>query len=194
MAKKNTTKTKGEKKMSMTPNFVINPGDARLLRGTNRKAKDAVPAQAAVKEAKDKDGNVTTKGRPAVPAKPAVKQSYRMVIGCNTEEIAKELVARMADQGFAEENDGQVIKEKDGQFTTVYVAETDKIIRAAFKKAKSKDGYNAPGLKVIADKKKADAKAKREAENAKKPKPVEKKKAPAKKKKEAKDEDAWPEA
>ncbi len=179
-------------KNTMTPNFVINPGDARLLRGTDRKAKAAVPAQAAVKEVKDKDGNITTKAKAAVPAQAATKASYRMVIGCNTEEIAKELVARMADQGIEEVHDGQVIKEKDGQFTTVYVAETDKIIRAAFKKAKSKDGYNAPGLKKIADEKKAEEKAKKADEkDAKAKKAPAKKKAPSNKKD---DEDAWPEA
>lgn len=213
--KNNNPKEKENKSMDkpkMTPNFIINSGDARLLRGTLRKAKDATPAVAAVAEKKDKDGNITQKAVAAVAAKPAVAQSYKMIIGCNTEEIAKELIARMADQGLAEANNGQVIKDGD-QFTTCYVAESDKIIRAAFKKSKSKDGYNAAGLKIITDQKKAEEKAKKEAEakakkeeEAKAKKKVEEgaKKAAAdsKKKDETKgktkdatsDEDGWPEA
>jgi len=188
----------------MKKNFVIKMNDAKLKMGSLKKAKDAQPevkevkavkgvkaqpAVKAVKEVKDDDGKVITeavkaqpavkevkavkgvKGKPAVPAQPQEQTVYLI---SKDKEILGEVMARMADQGFTPELDGQML-EVDGLFRLTYKAITDRVIRDAFKVCKAKDGYNADGLAIIEAEKKKEAKAKKEAE------------AKAKKEQEAKD-------
>lgn len=209
----NITVTKNEES-KMKENFVIGSRDARLAIGSLKKAKSAeeatqpTPGVKAVAEVKDDDGVVTQEavdkvkaiaGSPATPATLAVQKVF--LIG-NTDEIMDEVQARMTDQGFEPENDGQREYVQDCPRLT-YTAENDKIIRAAFKKCKSKDGYNAPGLKIIADAKKVEDKkeadAKKEAAKETKeatPEKKETKKKVSKKKKEAEpkkeETDGWP--
>lgn len=195
----------GGKKMEMKENFVIGTRDARLAIGSLKKATEAVEAVEAVKgvkEKKDKDGNVTQEAVTAVkavPAKPATKAVQTVFLIATSEEIANEIIARMADQGFTDANEGQAEVLENGEFRLRYTAGTDKPIRAAFKKCKAKDAYNAPGLALLkeeAKKKAAEEKAKKEAKkepkgNKKSGKTEEKKEAPAG---DASDEagDEWP--
>lgn len=163
----------------MTPNFVIKTTDARLSIGSLKKAKSAteavqpIPAVKAVAEIKDEAGNITqasvvgvsaVAGKAATPATPACQKVYLIA---NTDIIMDEVVARMADQGFAPL---EVQREYvDGDKPRLcFTAETAAPIRAAFKAVKAKDGYNAPGLKIEADEKKAAAKLKADEEKAKK--------------------------
>lgn len=176
---------KGEEKMNdvieettavevlpMTENFVVGSRDAKLQMGTLRKAKPAVEAVEgvpAVKEKKDDDGNIIQEAKPAVKAvaaKPAQPQEQEVHLDSVSEEVMREVRARMADQGFADKYEGQIIM-AGAHFRLTYTAEDAKIIRAAFKNVKAKDRYNAPGLKILADQKKAEEAAKKAEEKAK---------------------------
>lgn len=178
---------KMEGKKTMLKNFVIGSRDAGLVIGSLAKAKEAKPAVkevkgvkeviaiAAVPEKKDpKTGKVIqkkvkavkgvkgVKAAPAIPAQPAFPEGRTVILKCKTEGIAQEIIARMADQGYV--NAGEVKHIEPGTFDLTYKAESDKPIRAAFKKCKSKDGYNQPGLDALAGSKKAEAKVKKDAE------------------------------
>lgn len=175
-----------EKKMTelkMVENMVVGARDAKLSIGSLKKAKPAVEAVAEVKgvkgvEAKpavkaDKEKGIkaqkavkavaevkAVKAVEAAPAKPSVQQVH---LDSVSKEVRDEVRARMANQGFTDKFDGQDI-EHNGLFRLTYEAETDKPIRAAFKACKAKKGYNAAGLKIQEDAKKAEAKAKKEQE------------------------------
>ncbi len=195
--------TKNEEKENMAKlkkGFVVGARDARLQMGNLRKAKEAVPAVKAVKavpEKKDKDGNITQEAVAAVkavPAKKAQPQVQQVHLDCVSEEVMHEVRARMADQGFEDKFDGQVIM-SGNRFRLTFEAETAQPIRAAFKAVKAADGYNKEGMDKIKEQKKADAKAKKEAEKAEKEKAEKDKKAEKKEKfSEPKDEgdDGWP--
>lgn len=181
---------KMEGKKTMLKNFVIGSRDAGLVIGSLAKAKEAKPAVKAVKEIKEviaiaavpekkdpKTGKVIqkkvkavkgvkgVKAAPAIPAQPATPEVRTVILKCRTEGIAQEVIARMADQGY--EMEGEVKYIGPGTFDLTYKAESDKPIRAAFKKCKSKDGYNKPGLAALAAAKKAEVKAKKVVEDAK---------------------------
>lgn len=200
-------------KLEMTEGFVVGARDAKLSIGSLKKAKPAQEAVEAVKgvkgveaveavKANKKEGIEAVKAVKAVeevkavkaveaaPAKLPVQQVH---LDSNSEEIMREVRARMADQGFADKFEGQII-EHNGMFRLTFEAETDKPIRAAFKACKAKTGYNEAGLKTLADAAKADAKAKKEAE--KKAADAEEKDAPKDEPKtkdeEPKEEGEWP--
>lgn len=178
---------KMEGKKKMIENFVIGSRDATLTIGSLSKAKEAKPAIKAVKAVKEiiaiapvpekkdpKTGKVIQKkvkeikgikgveASPAIPAQPAKPEIRTVVLKCRTEEVAQEIIARMADQGH--ELVGEMKHIDPGTFDLTYKAESDKPIRAAFKKCKAKDGYNKAGLDILSKKKKAAAKAKKDAE------------------------------
>ena len=187
-----TTNRKGIKKMK--ENFVIGSRDARLVSGQLREAKKAKPAVKevkavkAVKEVKAEPSKIVkgktqpaieavapvaavkaVKAQDATPAQPAV---YSMKIGCNSRPVVNELILRMADQKIEQKIDTK-ITEDNGTFFAIFTAENQKVIRAAFKNSKSKTGYNAPGLAILAAKTKKEAekeaaKEKKEKEAAKK--------------------------
>ena len=197
---------KGIKKMK--ENFVIGSRDARLVSGQLKEAKKAKPAvkevkavkavkevkaeaskivngktQPAVKAVAPVDAVKAVKAQDAVPAQPAV---YSMKIGCNSRPVVNELVARMADQKIEQKADTK-ITEDNGTFFVIFIAVSQKVIRAAFKNSKSKTGYNAPGLAILAAKTKKEAE--KEAAKEKKEKEAEKEaKEAAKGKKEGKKE------
>lgn len=156
----------------MKENFVIGSRDARLQIGSLKKAspaREAVEAVSAIKEEKDEDGNITQEAVAAVkaiPAKPATLAVQKVFLIARTDEIADEVVARMADHGFLPA-EGSVREYVDGDCPRLtYTDETDKPIRAAFKVCKSKDGYNAPGLALAKEKAKEEEKARKAAEKA----------------------------
>lgn len=175
------TINRGGKKM--IKNFVIGSKDAKLVSGTFTKPKETIAAVKAVKGVegikevkavpmkKDpKTGKVIqeavqgikevkeVKAVKEVVAREAAPGSYLMKIEARTKEIAKELENRMADQGLELESSGDA---PGGAVILAFKAETDKTIRAAFKKCKSQDGYNASGLAIIAKVKKAGEKDKK---------------------------------
>lgn len=177
----------------MIENFVIGASDARFSTGSLKKAKpaveavegvEAVEAVEAVKAVKAIKANKTkgieaapaikavkavagVKGVKAVEAQPATEAVQTVYYRAKTEEIAQQVWARMKDQGYEDAFGGQIIEEK-GLFNLTYKAPTIAELRAAFKKCKAKDGYNAPGLKALAEKAKADKAAKKAEEKAKK--------------------------
>ena len=205
-----TTIKKVKEIKKMKENFVIGSRDARLVSGLFKEAKkakpavEAVEAVKAVKEVKAVPEKIVNdkvqkavaavalvkaiKAVKAQPAVPAIPANYSMKIGCNSKAVATELIARMADQKIEQKVDTK-ITEDNGTFLVVFIAISDKVIRAAFKNCKAKDGYNAPGLAILT------AKAKKEAEKAAKEatkeKKEEKKESTPKKKKEDDGAD-WP--
>jgi len=189
-SKKINTIEKVKENKKMKENFIIGSRDAKLVSGQlkeAKKAKPAVKAVEAVKAVKEVKAIpqkiVNDKVQPAVkavaavaavkaikaqPAVPATSAIYSMKIGCVSKPTATELIARMADQKIEQKVDTK-ITEDNGVFLVVFAAENQKIIRAAFKKCKSKDGYNASGLAILTAKaKKEAAKAAKEADKGKK--------------------------
>lgn len=223
-----------KKAFKMTENFVIDTKD--MVHGKLGKQKPYSAAKPAVKAVtgiaaveaiaavKDKKGKVTAKAIAAVEAvaaiaavaaKPEVLESSEIYLRCLTLEIANECIARIQDQGIAINYDDMIFEEGGYQcfsFTTTAKAGDPKgtamkMWRAVVKACKVKSGYNAPGIKVAAEKAKAAAKAEKAAEKAK-TKAAEKKETdaatkkkdaetPAKKKTDTKVEedagDGWPE-
>lgn len=203
-------KIEGDKKM--IKNFVVGSRDATLTIGSLIKAKAAIPAVKEVKEVKEviaiapvpekknpKTGKVIqkkvkgvkgvkgVKASPAIPAQSATPEIRTVILKCKTQEIAEEIIARMADQGHKLMEEIKHIE--PGTFDLFYTAESDKPIRAAFKKCKNKDGYNKAGLDILNKTKRAQAKAKKNAEEKK-----ETKISGTKKKMEFKEADLnWPE-
>lgn len=226
-----------KKAFKMTENFVIDTKD--MVHGKLGKQKPYSAAKPAVKAVtgvaaveavaavKDKKGKVTAKAIAAVTAvaaiaavaaKPEVLESSEIYLRCRTLEIANECAARIQDQGIAINYDNMIFEEGGYQcfsFTTTAKAGDPKgtamkMWRAIVKACKVKSGYNAPGIKVAAEKVKAAAKTEKAAEKAKTDaaKAAEKKEAdaatkkkdaetPAKKKTDTKVEedagDGWPE-
>lgn len=190
-----------KEKLELKKGFVVGARDAKLQMGNLRKAKEAVPAVKAVKavlEKKDKDGNITQEAVAAVkavPAKEAQPQIQQVHLDCVSEEVMQEVRARMADQGFEDKFDGQIIM-ADNRFRLTFEAEAAQPIRAAFKAVKAADGYNKEGMDKIKEQNKADAKVKKDAEKAEKAKEekAKEKEAPKEEKKdESADEgDGWP--
>lgn len=192
--------------INLLKTFVIGARDARLEIGSLKKAKDAQPAVKAVKAVKAKPeirdantGEITQEGveavaavkaKPAVPAQPA-EQKVRLVAsaGPDSRKVAEQIVARMRDQGF--EPHGEITEKENGEHQVIYVDESDKPIRAAFKACKAKDNYNKAGLEL---RKKAAAKEAAEKKKAAEEKAAKEKaeaEAKAKKEAEGKGED-WP--
>ncbi|MCP3685778.1 MAG: hypothetical protein GY861_24280 [bacterium] len=212
-------------KIGKVTNLVIKSNEARLsgIKAIKpKKGIEAIPAVKAVPEVvgiKDpKTGKVTTKHVPAIKAK-AGKEGRDAVPGfvtvrllAKTREVADEVIARMKDQGYTPMS---IEAGKSGyDFAAKYKVDmasdntatsSIKPIRAAFKKAKSPAGYNKAGLDALKAtqkeelaKKKADAKAKKDAEKkaAKDKKVAEKKttekKTAEKKTTEKKNGKSWP--
>jgi len=212
----NAVNQKNEEKimteLKMTEGFVVGARDARLVIGNNRKAKPAVEAVKAVKGVEaveavkaDKEKGIKAvkavaevKAVKAVEAQPAKPAEQEVHLDSTTKEVAQEVRARMADQGFEDKFDGQLVETKDGRFRLTFVAETDKPIRDAFKAVKKADGYNKAGLDAAKEEKKAAAKAKKAEEKAKadaakeKEKPKETPKSEPEDDNSGDDEDAWP--
>lgn len=201
--------TMGNAKVAeMIKNFVVGVSDARLVIGNLKKAKPAAEAVAAVEGVKAVEATKAVKANKkegieavkavaavtgvkavaAVEAKEATKNVQTVHLDCATVEIFEQVRARMADQGFSDNFEGQNIKNGD-RFRLSYNAENDKIIRAAFKKCKSTDGYNADGLAAAKEAKKADAKAAKAEAKAKKDAEAEAKAGDEKSGDDAKDED-----
>lgn len=147
----------------MKENFVILSNDARLQMASLKKATEAVAAVKAVKEKKDKEGNVTQEAVAAVKAKPATPAVQKVFLIAKNEDVCNEILARMADQGFTAELDGQPEILEDKTLRLAYKAETAAPIRAAFKACKAKDGYNAGGMAIIDAQRKEEAKIKKKA-------------------------------
>ena len=178
-------------KFKMTPNMVIGNREAKIwVHGSigalpakpEIKAAEAIKAIKEVKAVPSKIVNGKTqpaikavtgikavkavKAQAAVPAIPVMGKG--VAIG-NTPEIVNELIARLGDQGFYPENAGKQRSIDEVKFCAEYIMEDIKGFRAALKLCKSSGKYNDSGLKILAEKEKANKKAaKAEAKAAKK--------------------------
>ncbi len=176
-----TIKTGGKK---MKENFVIGSRDCSQWKyGKKVKPAEATAAVEAVKGVKaveavaaDKEAGIKAvkavaaiKAVKAQPAKPATNGSIQMYFKAESEECAQEAAARMVDQGMTLDNpdqDGNAVyfDEDHKHYFFSVTHELDRAIRAAFKKCKAKDGYNAPGLALLKEEAKKESNAKKAAE------------------------------
>lgn len=195
------------KKFKMVPNMVIGGRDAKIWVYKSTQAAKAklavkeVKAVKAVKEVKAEPSKIVNdKTQPAVkavagvaavkavkaqPAIAAIPQKWMGYAIGNTHEIVNELIARLGDQGFYPDDEGAHQSIDEVKFCSHYTTEDVKGFRVALKLCKSAGKYNDPGLKILAEKDKAEKESEKKAEKK------EGKKSASKDK--AKDEGAdWP--
>ncbi len=180
--------------MKEANDLFIASNSARLVSVTNQAARGATPEVTGIKEKKDDEGNVVTKGRKAQPALEGRDAMSFMKISANNETIMKEIIVRMAIDGILQKPNTEIEPHVSG-VTAIFMAANQSMIRASFKKSKGTGEHNAKGLAIMkadkkakaakaAEKKKADEKAKAEKEEKENPKKEAKKetKKPAAKK------------
>lgn len=163
------------------PKHIILNKDAKIWMSKKfsaKKAKPEIKEVKAQKEVLDSEGNVIKEAVKAVKYRPAVKASPALLkfhaIG-NTPEICNQLIARLYDQGFIPEYDGQLEEIDEVKFCAIYLVpeRLNEKFRKCFRLCKIPGKYNDESeIKAAANEekeaKKVEREAKKEAERLKK--------------------------